>query len=117
MASAGVALIIFSHYENTSLSFFGMFMGLLALGIGAIGYQVGENLVQLESNWSLPKEERKLLRRMPRDRQRAYIAAEDDATRESIIKAELERERKYEEEFGWPKKERKASDESLQPKK
>jgi len=49
------------------------------------------------------------LRRMPRDQWKAYMAAEDDATRESMIQTELERERKYQEEYGWPKKERKQS--------
>jgi len=79
------------------------------LCVGGLAQVISRQLPKLENDWSMPKDVRMALRRMPRDQWRAYWNTDDDEMRRKLIDAELERERKYEEEFGWPNKEPKPS--------
>src|SRR6266850_1135932 len=46
---------------------FAELFGFLMFGVGSIAWVVSKNLPTLEKNWSMPKEERMALRRMPRE--------------------------------------------------
>jgi len=90
---------------------FAYLFGILMLVVGGLAEVISRQLPKLENDWSMPKELRMTLRRMPRDQWWAYWNTDDEETRRKIIDAELERKRKYEEEYGWPKQEPKPSDE------